>query len=64
MTTMGFMMGHASFDALYIAANPEQKANAHKGVRGLRSVKGTSLLGKHNGVADDQLLDLLEEEFL
>jgi len=35
---------------------------SHKGIKGLKAVKGKSLLGKHNGIMDDDLLKSLIED--
>ncbi|BBU54066.1 hypothetical protein KU6B_03310 [Mameliella alba] len=63
MKAMGFMTTHVSAFALR-AAEPVRAKNDcdDNGFVGLNAVESISLIGKHDGVLDDDLFDLLAVE--
>lgn len=63
MTTLGFMTSHTSTFALRAADEARgEKINVDKGFAELQAIKSVSLIGKHDGVMDDDLLDLLADD--
>ena len=67
MTRIGFMTSLTSTTALRVGsrrlgAAGGQKSSLRKDFADLKSVDGVSILGQHDGVMDDDLLALLEDD--
>lgn len=63
MTTMSFMTRRVSTRALRVSAEVRpEKINVDNGFAGLQAIESVSLIGKHDGVMDDDLLDLLADD--